>query len=219
MPTSGLLYVYSKIICPTLSPARFAQRYEEVHIPDIFKTSGIKTAYHYLTASLSPEAIDRPYLALYPLEDLHSLRTDDLKGIPVHHDILPGTKAIFDVAEFDTRYYAHVQTFETDGAKPGAANLVISADFTPAEGGENDFDPWYRQEHLHKLAKCPGYRQTRRSEKKRLLEPPMFLALHEFEGKGLKQLGKSVAETVTGTTGDTADDSRRVLKKRKEDEP
>ena len=58
-------------------------------------------------------AAERPYLALYPLEDLGFLQTDEFKAVPVHHETVPApSHAIFDVTDFDTRYYEHVQTYE-----------------------------------------------------------------------------------------------------------
>jgi len=56
-------------------------RYEGVHIPDIFKTSGIKEASRW--KSIDP-AGERPYLAMYPLEDLDFLQTDEFKGLTYH---------------------------------------------------------------------------------------------------------------------------------------
>lgn len=53
-------------------------RYEQVHIPDIFKTSGIKEASRW--KNIEP-AGERPYLAMYPLEDLDFLQTDEFKGL------------------------------------------------------------------------------------------------------------------------------------------
>lgn len=74
----GLLWVNSKITKPDeLSTQAYTKWYEEVHIPDIFKTSGIKEAARWEAIDPSNE---RPYLALYPLEDLDFLQTDEFKG-------------------------------------------------------------------------------------------------------------------------------------------
>lgn len=142
MGVPGLLYVNSKITSPNLSPDAFTEWYNDVHILDIFKTSvkahllgqstlvaltlcrpkRIKAAIRY--ESLDPAA-ERPYLALYPLKDLGSLKIDEFKSILVHHDSVPApSKSIFDVADFDTRYYEHVQTyegFEGKGSAPGSS--------------------------------------------------------------------------------------------------
>ena len=73
----GLLWVNSKIKAPDeLSPEAYTKWYEDVHIPDIFKTSGIHEAYRYQTLGQDDE---RPYLALYPLQDLDFLQTDEFK--------------------------------------------------------------------------------------------------------------------------------------------
>ena len=109
----GLLYVNSKITSSKLSPELFTKWYEDVHIADIFETSGIKTAYRYYTASPDAAAVERPYLALYPLRDVAFLQTTEFKSIPVQSDLVPTeSKCIFDLADFDTRYYTNVAKHE-----------------------------------------------------------------------------------------------------------
>ena len=69
----------SKITKPDdLSTKAFTSWYEDVHIPDIFKTSGIKEASRWQALNSDDE---RPYLALYPLEDLDFLQSSEFKCI------------------------------------------------------------------------------------------------------------------------------------------
>lgn len=192
MSGPGILWVNSKITKPdAVSPELFTRWYEEVHIPDIFATSGIKSAVRY--QNIDPKA-ERPYLAVYAMKDIAFLQTDEFKAISVHSDMLPGpSHACFDIADFDTRYYEAVQTYEAKDAPAGPARMVISAGLTPAPGTDDDFDKWYREEHCRDLAKCPGYRRTRRfkltfgrqnrlpATEKKIAEPPKYLALHEFD--------------------------------------
>jgi len=104
----GILYVNSKIKDASLSAAAFTSWYEDEHIRDIFATSpqGIFSAFRYY--STAPAAVDRPYLALYPLRDVAFLTSDAFRSIPVHSDQLPGNGPIFNLADFDTRYYVLV---------------------------------------------------------------------------------------------------------------
>lgn len=124
-PNPGLLYVNSKIVQPDkLSPEQYTQWYEKTHIPDILETDGIEEAHRWQT--LDPNA-ERPYLALYPLNDIDFLQSPaftgrytnhdieeytDCPAIPVEEDKLPDTHRIFDLANFDTRYYKFVQLYE-----------------------------------------------------------------------------------------------------------
>jgi len=187
----GILFVNSKITKPNeLSPEAYTKWYEQVHIPDIFKSGGIKEASRWKTINPKDE---RPYLAIYPLEDLGFMDSDDFKAIPVHDDSIPGSHAIFDYADFDTRYYKFVQKYEAENAKSGQPDLVIAAAFSPTD--EEDYDNWYRQEHLKEIAGITGWRKTERyaltfarqnrkpSEEKELSEPPKFLTLHFFDGE------------------------------------
>jgi len=102
-----LLYVNSKIVEPSkLSPELFTNWYNDVHIPDIFKTTGIQEAFRYYTTAEDPSSIERPYLALYPIKSKGFLQSAQFRSIPVQSDMLPGpSHDIFDVADFDTRYY------------------------------------------------------------------------------------------------------------------
>lgn len=112
----GILFVNSKITSDTLSASTFTSWYEGVHIPDIFVTSGIKTALRYV--STAPDAVERPYLALYPVRDVGWLSSDEFKSIPVHSDVLPNESgAIFELADFDTRYYVTLGRKGGDGVK------------------------------------------------------------------------------------------------------
>lgn len=110
----GILFVNSKIISDTLSPELFRKWYEDIHIPDIFVTSGIKSAFRYY--STTPDKVEWPFLALYPVKDVQWLFSDEFKSIPVHSDVLPNeSKAIFELAHFDFRYYETITTKVKDG--------------------------------------------------------------------------------------------------------
>jgi hypothetical protein len=130
----GLLYVNSKITSPNLSPELFTEWYQDIHIRDIFLTSGIKSAFRYYTQSSEPATIERPYLALYPVKDVAFLYSAEFRAIPVHSDMLPiKSKNIFDLADFDTRYYTNVGILEGEGGsecrsthnRPITCNIVL----------------------------------------------------------------------------------------------
>lgn len=54
----------------------------------------------------------------------------------------------------------------------------------PADGADEDFDEWYRKQHLDMLSMVPGFR---RSTRYKLADPtnaagnPRFLACHEYD--------------------------------------
>ncbi len=84
----------------------------------------------------------------------------------------------------------------------GPSTLLISAAMTPAPGTDDDLDAWYRQEHLAAVAKCTGFRRTRRyrlaADMQKAMQammpgaseemPPTWLALHEFDGEALPRV-------------------------------
>lgn len=118
----GLLYVNSKITDPSLSPELYKKWYEEIHIRDIFERKGIASAFRYY--STSPDSVERPYLALYPLEDVSFLTSAAFKSIPVNSELLPKQKPIFEFADFDTRYYTHVKTISKGQSSSGEPQSV-----------------------------------------------------------------------------------------------
>jgi hypothetical protein len=69
----------------------------------------------------------------------------------------------------------------------GPGKIVISAALSPAEGSDEDFDKWYREEHLFELSKCKGYTRTKRYNLVRGVPEsrrPKYLAVHEFNDDG-----------------------------------
>jgi hypothetical protein len=106
----GILLVASKIKdLAVLDRETFRRWYEEVHVPDILATSGIDSAFRFV--SPTPEEVEQPYLALYPIKDLGWLAEDEFWSIPLHSDILPNpSKHIHDVADFHTAFYETVTT-------------------------------------------------------------------------------------------------------------
>lgn len=117
MAVPGLLYANAKITDDRLTPEVLDKWYEEIHIPDVLKTSGFESAIRY--KSRDPNA-ERPYLALYPIKDINFLKTDEFKTIPGHSPLLPGpSHLIYDFVHFDVRVYTKHEIFERTGSKPG----------------------------------------------------------------------------------------------------
>jgi hypothetical protein len=118
MSEPGLFYVESRIINPSvLDASTFNTWYDTVHIPDILHTSGMKTAIRYRGVDKEQKY---PFLACYPVQDISFLSSEEFKSIPHQSDMLPGPgHSCFDNAQFDSRVYSHVQTYEAAEASTG----------------------------------------------------------------------------------------------------
>ncbi|RDL31464.1 uncharacterized protein BP5553_09673 [Venustampulla echinocandica] len=193
MPTPGLLYVNSRVTSPTLTPSAFDTWYTQEHIPDIFASKGITSAYRY--KAIDPSAL-RPYLALYPVKDLDFLGSEEYMKISVRSEKYFGGRGAFEVAEFDTRYYEELEGFGKEGGSSELGSLLISVAYSSAPGADNEAAAPYNDEQHQILANCPGHIRTRRYKLKesvtgKFLDPqmvvPMYLALHEYDGKSLPQ--------------------------------
>jgi len=202
MSEPGLVLALSRIYQPDqLTEVLFDRWYDEVHIRDLLATGAIKTGIRW-------KAIDpnekQPYLTIYPLDRIDALQTDAVRAVPVHSNILPGpSRYIWDFVAYDARIYKHIQTYEPEGTKAGPANLLLAVGLTPAPGTDDDFNAFYREEHIKLICKTTGYRRTRRYKLQKDLpqpspevspapppkpaNPPVYLLLHEFDGEMVPQ--------------------------------
>jgi hypothetical protein len=223
----GILYVHSKIKDKTLTAETFTKWYQDVHIPDIFETGGITSAFRYY--STSGEAAERPYLALYPMKDVAFLQSDKFRSIPVHSRVLPGTTAIFDYADFDTRYYLHLNTVTTGtGGKgmsrrsfpttlrdmlnfKGPAPGILTFNFD-LKGGDEEAMTIIKDGRLpidtasvRQISLYKNYfaRQNRNpSDSKTLSEPPKYLVVVELDKPSGPKVGgeeSSATNMITAT--------------------
>ncbi|KAK6063489.1 putative alpha/beta hydrolase [Seiridium cupressi] len=157
----GCLYVESRISKPgILDEKTYLKWYGEDHIVDLLQISGIGSA--RVLKDVNPDA-DKPYLVLYPLDDLGIMKSDDMKNIKARSDLLPGTGNIYDLADFDSRFDSLIQVYDPTGKGKGHARSVISVQIQLKQGGDvEDFDRWYREEHLGLVSKATGYLRTTR---------------------------------------------------------
>lgn len=199
MSTAGLFQVGTSLTKPNApSPDVFNKWYNEVHVADILAVPGVNTAIRY--ANADPTATPQ-FLAQYPVADLSTLASEEMKKVPMTHETFAGpTNLITEVVDVAPRVFGHIQTYEPE-SKPGPAKFLLAVGITPAAGTDDDLDKWYREEHLEQLAACPGYRRTRRYKSLPGSEEstPAYMAFHEFDGEALPmaELSKT-AETDWG---------------------
>ncbi|OAA57403.1 Dimeric alpha-beta barrel [Niveomyces insectorum RCEF 264] len=210
----GILYVEARIARPDLMDEdTYMNWYDNDHIAEIVATSGVDSAFRYIR-----RGVDWPYLAMYEMRDVAFTQGDEFRRIRVHSDLLPGSKLIYDLADNNVRYYRLLQVYDPTKKGPGHTKTLISAQIELKDGYPvEDFDAWYRKEHLDQLSKAPGYLRTTRfklvfsrsNAQSRALKglpvtsnepvpnPPTWLALHEFatEDVDLGQL-KDLTDTA-----------------------
>jgi hypothetical protein len=205
MSNPGLLFVAARISDPSKSTdEQFNKFYSEEHFPDVlnYKTKITSLALRYKNTDPSSE---RPYLALYPLEDTSWFSSgirEQLREETKHSKTYNGANVI-DFIHFDARLYKKIQSFEgyghADRTGRERGQTITCVAMEPAEGAEAgaDFEAWYRRQHLDMLAMCEGYRRTTRYERIDGVRP-RFLALHEWDCKPEdlpKEKVKQVCET------------------------
>lgn len=128
----GMLYVNSYISDSILDETTFLKWYDEDHIPEILEVNGFKSAVRWIDEPAKKEEGGRPYLSLYPMEDLGVLNTPEFAAISVKSDMLPGSQLIYDMADFDVRYLQLVQVFDPKNKGKGACFYPVHR---PCRGG------------------------------------------------------------------------------------
>lgn len=203
MSGPGLLFVTSKITKPdVVSEDVFMKWYDTEHIPDLLATTGFDAAFRYRNVD---SKADRPYMVAYPMRDIAFGGSDEFKSLRLHSKLFPDDGLCFNVADFDMRYYEHVQLFEPSGANAGVAKCVMAAAIEPGDAtSAEEFDEWYRKQHLDMLSMTDGYVRSNRYRLSSAVGNngpvtsqglPTWLALHEFDTLSLPmdQIGKTVA--------------------------
>ena len=114
----GLLLVNSKITHSNiLDEETFIKWYSEDHIPEILDTSGVNSALRFKNAD--PKA-ERPYMVLYPMDNIGHTQSEEFKKINVYSDLLPAGGPIYNFVDMDVRVYSFIDKYEPIGAvEPG----------------------------------------------------------------------------------------------------
>lgn len=219
-----LLHVNSK---PTkVSDDLWTKWYTEEHLPDLVssKTSTRATFYRELPPILGGEPNPRNFLALYQTDFEESLKTENYTNLRTTSELFPkegGTKHIGENGDFDARNYELIQVYDPSGIGNGMrtsrqillerlahqdldkpAPQVLTVEMYPQD--PDDFDKWYRQEHLDKMFKVPGflralrYKIGPRTPLTKSEDPPTYLAIYEV-GDAMAFIGHEASATAGAT--------------------
>jgi hypothetical protein len=120
----GLLFVNSKIRrTDILDEETFTKWYSSEHIPDMLKTSGVSSVLRL--KNKDPKA-EKPYLVLYPMQNIGFTQSEELKNVRIHSDLLPGGGPFDEYIDMDVRVYSFVDKYEPNGrTEPGELKLQL----------------------------------------------------------------------------------------------
>ncbi|KAJ9622121.1 uncharacterized protein PV06_05805 [Exophiala oligosperma] len=177
----------------------WAKWYKEEHLPDLVNSQATKRAAFYQEthdfAAASKDHHPRPFLALYQTDFEEPLKTKNyLEGVRHSSGMWPGHKPTVEIGDFDCRNYKLIQEYDPNKIGDSAPPYLLTVEMEPTAENEEDFDQWYRKEHLELLSKLPGYRRSLRyivgpRTPVTQGDPPRYLAIHEvdnvhaFDGK------------------------------------
>ncbi|GAA4738258.1 hypothetical protein GCM10023350_23010 [Nocardioides endophyticus] len=176
--SAGLLF--SQMAPPAGWRADFDDWYDAEHIPARLAVPGFSHAVRYRTDG------DPWHLACYFLDDMAALETPEYQRLK--SDPSPRTDLMLSNVTGFTRYICDEIS---DTAAPGAPSdltgtehaLSVVGFSVPEEDGD-EFEAWYRDEHVPLLMKVPGWLRVRRFRVRPGFAGPAWthLALHEIAG-------------------------------------
>jgi hypothetical protein len=146
--------------------------YDEEHVPLRLAVPGFLNARRYKAAE-----DDGPrYLALYDLESVDVLKTNQYQGLAQERSQRE-TDMLRRIPMMDRRV-ARLVLDGPEWTKDAPYQLIVC--MSPPPGGEDDFVDWYRQEHIRMLLAVPGWRRVRLFQQVEG-DGPAFMAVHELE--------------------------------------
>ncbi|KAL4939423.1 hypothetical protein BDV06DRAFT_36990 [Aspergillus oleicola] len=187
----GLLLAISRIKPGRITPAAFETWYNDTHVADVLKTSGINSAARYHAANTPAYSENWPFLALYPVPDVSFLASEEFKSVPIaiKSDLLEGERNCFDVAEFDIRQHRAVVDVNVGEWAAGPAGNILLVEFDsdiPEADLEKTVNGWLEGSCLAKDARhrVTIYKVTWSllHPEEKLKELPPYLATFEFGG-------------------------------------
>ncbi|KAK3723300.1 hypothetical protein LTR37_002023 [Vermiconidia calcicola] len=204
-PAPFLLHVNS---APTaVSDRLWKEWYVNEHLPDLFeaKSCNRATFYEEIGHPLGPNP-DHPrkYLALYQTEFEKLLDSEEYQGIRKNSELFAkeGSKSDKnqDNGDFDARYYKLWQEYDPKGTGEQPSPMILMVYMNPED--VEDFEKWYREEHLEMLSKLPGYRRSLRyrigpDTPLTKSETQPYLAIHEIDD--VSAFGGKEAEAANTT--------------------
>lgn len=182
--------LFSQMDPPPGRDQEFADWYECDHIPARMVIKGFTGAARY--QNLEPEPA---HLAVYELDDVDVLQTDEYKQLKAHPSALT-TEMLSTVSSF-TRYT--LETIADTGAVEDAAPYLFAVAFDVPAEHETEFDDWYATEHIPLLMQVPEWRRVRRLRTVGDQAGPHLtrFALHELQSlDALKAPQRNIARTT-----------------------
>ncbi|KAF9735013.1 putative alpha/beta hydrolase [Paraphaeosphaeria minitans] len=206
-PAPYLLHVTSR---PTqVSLQTWKKWYASEHLPDLVGSGTSIRATLYEEIDLpgaTAGSSERRFLAMYQTPFETCLEKEQYRGLRTTSGLFEkdgaGSSDIEDNGDFNARNYGLIQVFDPKGLGESPPPEILTAEAQPAD--PDDYDAWFRTEHMDQLAALPGYRRTLRYK----LGPrtaltkgedvPLFLAVHEVEDAGKWMAGRAeAAKTAT----------------------
>ncbi|OAX79962.1 hypothetical protein ACJ72_05714 [Emergomyces africanus] len=183
-----------------LSVAQFHDWYNNEHGPTRLRLPFIKNGFRFRTTDMmsgSPSA-SRPvcpeWLAIYDVTDMAEMKREPYLRLRREGVKSQREKETMAKITIDRRLYDFVESREKDGYVPldaltgaemeleGKQRVLVAIIQTLHPGKEEEFNRWYREEHLPLLSKVPGWLRTRRFVSS-AIEPTAnreYLSLHEY---------------------------------------
>ena len=169
----GLLAVWMQI--PERMEEEFTAWYNDEHVPERLGVPGFFGARRYLSLQGYPK-----FAALYPLEDLAVLSSDDYLKLR-RGGSTPWTRRIGRNLEKNIRHEYELLAAYGTPAEAAAPNVLLVR-FGSDPDREEAFVKWYQGEYLPALARVPGVQEAKLYQA--TVGTPKYLAVIELDSAG-----------------------------------
>ncbi|PGH15544.1 hypothetical protein AJ79_02326 [Helicocarpus griseus UAMH5409] len=191
----GLLYVTMQP-GPSLPPAQFHDWYNNEHGPTRLRLPFITNGFRFRTTDTSGSNPTSPeWLAIYDVTDMAEMKREPY--LRLRRDDVKSTREKETMAQIaiERKLFDFVESRECEGYVPLEAmseaaaeaqgkekRVLVAITQTLHADQEEEFNNWYRTEHLPLLSKVPGWLRTRRfvSSAVEPTETKEYLSLHEY---------------------------------------
>jgi len=168
----GLAALVAILDYPDVAVDEFNEWYDAEHIRERLASPGFVSAQRWLVDSEQPTS-----LVFYDLENLGALKTGEHSAIS-GEALSPWSKRIIAKCQQFRRYEA-LQLVPGDAPSPEGANALFFIAMNVDADAEQDFNRWYDEEHLPRLAAVPGVTSARRYRAQE--GPQRYFAVYHVE--------------------------------------
>lgn len=189
MANAGILYVTMQPK-PSLSLDQFHEWYNNEHGPTRLRIPSIFSNGFRYSAAAGTDASQPQYMAIYDVVSMQSLETDTYTCLRANRS----TREAETISQVDVKRYFYdlMHTKQSplftpieqlsDGEAMGITTVAVEMSLKDVPGAFEEYQSWYKEEHVEMLAKVPGWLRSRLFQTSSVEHPgqTVLFMLHDY---------------------------------------